>query len=140
MTEAFKLHPQLAADTFEIANWSLCRVLLTNDANYPWLILVPRKTGLRDFDELSPADMAIVGEEIREASKTLRNLYRPDKMNVAALGNQVPQLHIHVIARFHSDAAWPNPIWGVNPAKPYAGEDDERVVALKEALRGSVET
>ncbi|WP_282607256.1 HIT domain-containing protein [Pelagibius sp. Alg239-R121] len=140
MTEAFELHPRLVADTFTIAQWPLCEVLLSNDANYPWLILVPRKPGLKDYDDLSPADMARIGEEIRVASQALRSLYQPDKLNVAALGNQVPQLHIHVIARFHSDVAWPNPIWGVVPAKPYSGIDDERVVALKEALLGAVET
>lgn len=138
MSEAFELHPQLAADSFPLASWRLCDVRAINDANYPWLVLVPRKPGLRDFDELAPEDMALAGEEIREASRALRQLYRPDKMNVAALGNQVPQLHIHVVARFESDAAWPKPIWGVLPARPYSGEDDERIVALKEALLGDV--
>lgn len=138
MTDVFELHPQLAADSFPLANWALCEVRLINDANYPWLVLVPRKAGLRDFDELSATDMETAGREIREASQALRTVYQPDKLNVAALGNQVPQLHIHVIARFTSDAAWPKPIWGVVPAKPYTGENDDRVVALKEALAGSV--
>ncbi len=139
MSEAFELHSQLAADSFAIAKWPLCEVRLINDANYPWLVLIPQKPGLKDFDDLSPEDMALAGEEIRAASKALRQLYQPDKLNVAALGNQVPQLHIHVIARFHSDAAWPNPIWGVVPARAYKDQDDERVVALKEALTGRVE-
>ncbi len=138
MSDAFELHPQLAADSFPMVQWPLCEVRLINDANFPWLVLVPARSGLKDFDDLSPAEMVTAGEEIREASKVLRNLYQPDKLNVAALGNQVPQLHIHVIARFHGDAAWPKPIWGVVPAKPYSGEDDDRVVALKEALAGSV--
>ncbi len=139
MTEPFELHPQLAADSYPIAAWPLCEVRLIKDANYPWLILVPQKAGLRDFDELSPAEMSVAGSEISAASRALRTLYQPDKLNVAALGNQVPQLHIHVIARFQSDAAWPKPVWGVVPARPYEGEEDERVVALKEALTGSVE-
>ncbi|TQV77744.1 HIT domain-containing protein [Denitrobaculum tricleocarpae] len=139
MTEAFELHPKLAADTFAITTWPLCEVRVINDANYPWLVLVPRKAGLKDFDDLSPEDMALAGEEIRQASRALRELYRPDKMNVAALGNQVPQLHIHVVARFQGDAAWPNPIWGVVPARPYPDQDDERLVALKEALLGEIE-
>lgn len=138
MSDAFELHPQLAADSFPLVQWPLCEVRLINDANFPWLVLVPAKAGLKDFDDLSPKDMVTAGEEIRDASKVLRDLYQPDKLNVAALGNQVPQLHIHVIARFHSDAAWPKPIWGVVPAQPYRGEDDDRVVALKEALAGSV--
>ncbi len=139
MTEVFELHPQLAADSFAITSWPLCELRVINDANYPWLVLVPRKAGLKDFDDLSPADMATAGEEIRQASRALRKLYRPDKLNVAALGNQVPQLHIHVVARFHGDAAWPNPIWGVAPARPYSSQDDERLVALKEALLGKIE-
>lgn len=139
MTEAFAIHPQLAADSFAIARWPLCEVRVINDANYPWLVLIPQKAGLKDFDDLSPEDMALAGEEIRAASKALRQLYQPDKLNVAALGNQVPQLHIHLVARFHSDAAWPNPIWGVVPARTYEDENDERVVALKEALIGRIE-
>ena len=138
MSEVFELHPQLAADSYPLTTWPLCEVRVINDANYPWLVLIPRKPGLRDFDDLSPEDMVLAGEEIREASRALRQLYRPDKMNVAALGNQVPQLHIHVVARFEGDAAWPKPIWGVLPARPYSGEDDERIVALKEALLGDV--
>ena len=139
MTEGFELHPQLAADSYPIVAWPLCEVRLIKDANYPWLILVPQRAGLRDFDELSPAEMSVAGSEIRAASQALRTLYRPDKLNVAALGNQVPQLHIHVIARFEGDVAWPKPVWGVAPAKPYQSEEDERVVVLKEALTGSVE-
>lgn len=139
MNEIFELHPQLAADSFAIAKWPLCEVRLINDANYPWLVLIPQKPGLKDFDDLSPEDIALAGEEIRTASAALRKVCKPDKLNVAALGNQVPQLHIHVVARFHGDAAWPNPIWGVLPARAYADERDERVVALKEALAGKVE-
>lgn len=138
MSDAFKLHPQLAADSYLIAKWALCEVRLIKDANYPWLVLVPQKPDLKDFDDLSPADMVTAGEEVRQASKVLRNLYQPDKLNVASLGNQVPQLHIHVIARFEGDVAWPKPIWGVVPAKPYSGEEDDRVVTLKEAFAGSV--
>ena len=138
MSEVFELHPQLAADSYPLTTWPLCEVRVIDDANYPWLVLIPRKLGLRDFDDLSPEDMVLAGEEIREASRALRQLYRPDKMNVAALGNQVPQLHIHVVARFQGDAAWPKPIWGVLPVRPYSGEDDERIVALKEALLGDV--
>ncbi len=138
MTEVFELHPQLAKDSYPLAQWPLCEVRVIKDANYPWLVLIPRKPGLKDYDDLSPEDMVLAGEEIRELSGALRKLYRPDKLNVAALGNQVPQLHIHVVARFHNDAAWPNPIWGAVPARPYSGDNDERVIALKEALSGNV--
>ncbi len=119
---AFELHTQLAADTAFVTEAPLCRVLLMNDANFPWLILVPRRVGLRDYHNLSPDDLAVANDEIVKASRALTALYRPDKINVAALGNMVPQLHIHVIARFTDDVAWPKPVWGVAPAKPYMPE------------------
>ena len=119
MTETFALHPQLAADTVEVARGACCRVLLMNDATYPWLILVPQRSGLRDFHDLAGADMAAAVAEIGAASRALQALYAPDKINVAALGNMVPQLHIHVIARHTNDAACPQPVWGVVPAMPY---------------------
>ncbi len=128
----FELHPQLAADTVSIATWPLCEVLLLTDANYPWLVLVPARPGLRDFHELSPDDMVTAGREISRASEALTDLFVPDKINVAALGNMVPQLHIHVVARFTDDAAWPNPIWGVAPALAYApGALDARLADLR---------
>lgn len=123
----FTLHPQLAADTVEIARLDLCRVLLMNDATYPWLILVPERASLRDLHDLNADDRTTAMAEIDRASRALQQIYTPDKINVAALGNVVEQLHIHVIARFHNDAAWPAPIWGKVPVRPYADE------ALKES-------
>ncbi|MBO6784922.1 MAG: HIT domain-containing protein [Alphaproteobacteria bacterium] len=131
---AFELDPQLAADTVSVADWSLCRVLLMNDANYPWLILVPARPGLRDLHDLAPDDLATVTGEIVRASRALEGLFKPKKLNVAALGNMVPQLHIHVIARFEDDPAWPKPVWGVVPAQPCEPDDLEARVA---ALRGA---
>lgn len=125
----FALHEKLAADTVEVVRLDVCRVLLMNDATYPWLVLVPEREGLRDLHDLAPADHAPLMAEISLASKALAVLHAPDKINVAALGNVVPQLHVHVIARFATDAAWPRPVWGVVPAKPY-GE-----AALDHALR-----
>ncbi len=130
---AFKLHPQLAADTIEVTNLDLCRVLLMNDATYPWLILVPERNGLKDLHDLEHADQSTCMMEIDRASRVLGDLHRPDKINVAALGNQVPQLHIHVIARFTSDAAWPNPVWGAGPAAAYAPNDLDRALAALRA-------
>jgi diadenosine tetraphosphate (Ap4A) HIT family hydrolase len=128
----FELHSQLAADTVSVATWPLCEVLLLTDANYPWLVLVPARPELRDFHELSPDDMVTAGREISRASEALVDLFAPDKMNVAALGNMVPQLHIHVVARFTDDPAWPNPIWGVAPALAYApGALDARLADLR---------
>jgi diadenosine tetraphosphate (Ap4A) HIT family hydrolase len=118
----FELDPRLAVDTVELARWSLCRVLLMNDSNYPWLILVPQRPGLRDFDEVAGADRGVLDGEITRACAVLRKLFKPHKMNVASLGNVTPQLHIHVIARQTSDRAWPKPVWGVVPAKPYTAE------------------
>jgi diadenosine tetraphosphate (Ap4A) HIT family hydrolase len=133
----FELNSQLAADSVAVDSWPLCEVLLANDANYPWLILVPRRPGLRDYHDLLPADMVVAGEEISRASRALVGLFAPTKVNVAALGNMVPQLHIHVIARFADDPAWPQPIWGVVPATPYAQDERaERLAALRGAFAG----
>jgi len=118
----FELDPRLAAGTVELARWSLCRVLLMNDSNYPWLILVPQRPSLRDFDEVAGADRGVLDGEITRACAALRQLFKPHKLNVASLGNAVPQLHIHIVARQPSDPAWPKPVWGVVPAKPYAAE------------------
>jgi diadenosine tetraphosphate (Ap4A) HIT family hydrolase len=115
----FELDAKLAADTIQLARWPLSRVLLMNDANYPWLILVPEREGKRDIIDLDAADRARLMLEIGDASETLRRMFDPFKLNVAALGNQTAQLHIHVIARFREDPAWPRPVWGAVPGKPY---------------------
>jgi len=116
---AFELHPQLAADTIELARWPLCRVLLMNDRTYPWLILVPQLPGLREIFDLDANDRGRLMEETAHAARLLAELTQADKTNVAALGNMVPQLHIHVIARFATDPAWPGPVWGKVPAEAY---------------------
>jgi diadenosine tetraphosphate (Ap4A) HIT family hydrolase len=108
----FALHPQLAADGLLLVDWPLCQVLRMNDAAYPWLILVPRLTGAREIIDLSAADRVRLMDEIAWASHALKDLHRPDKINVGALGNMVPQLHIHVLGRFKDDPAWPKPVWG----------------------------
>lgn len=131
----FALHPQLAVDTIELVRGKCCRILLMNDATYPWLILVPQRPGLRDFHDLAGVDMMATVAEIDTASRALQALFDPVKINVAALGNMVPQLHIHVIARRTDDAAWPKPVWGVTPARAYgAAALVARVVALRAAL------
>jgi diadenosine tetraphosphate (Ap4A) HIT family hydrolase len=115
----FTLDERMAADTVELTRWPLCRVLLMNDANYPWLVLVPARPGLRDIVDLPALERHTLMDEIARACGALRAMVKPHKLNVAALGNQVAQLHVHVVARFTTDAAWPKPIWGVAPAKPY---------------------
>lgn len=128
----FELHPNLARDCFEVTDWPLCRVLLVNDTRFPWVILVPRREALRDFDEVEAEDKPLFYSEIEQATERLRQATRAEKMNVAALGNAVPQLHVHVIARFAGDEAWPGPVWGVGEAVPY---EDEQAQALMMQLR-----
>lgn len=115
----FELHPQLLGDTCHIGDWPLCRLLRMNDRGFPWLILVPRVADVREIIDLSEEDQQQLMTEIARASRALRKLLTPDKLNVAALGNAVPQLHVHVIARFTTDPAWPRPIWGVKAPEPF---------------------
>lgn len=120
--ELFTLHPQLAADTVLVSDWALSRVLLMNDARFPWLILVPRRAGLSELFDLKHAERMVLAEELNRASMGLKTIFKAKKINVGALGNMVPQLHIHVVARTESDAAWPGPVWGSGKAIPYQPE------------------
>jgi diadenosine tetraphosphate (Ap4A) HIT family hydrolase len=116
---SFALHPDLVRDTAEVTRLALCRVGLMNDCTYPWLVLSPTLPGLRDFHDVPAAHHGALMDDIGRASRALQKLYAPDKINVAALGNATPQLHIHVIARFAGDPAWAKPVWGIVPPKPY---------------------
>ncbi len=116
---AFELHPRLAADALSVGHLPLCNLLLNNDSRFPWCILVPRVEGLRDFHEIPSQHRDAVFAEIERVSVALQQITNADKMNVAALGNMVPQLHIHVIARHTNDAAWPSPVWSAPGATPY---------------------
>ena len=132
---AWHLHPQLADDSTPVIELALCEVRLMDDANHPWLILVPRVADTVEIIDLSPAQRTQLTAEIDTAARALKVLFKPDKLNVAALGNLVPQLHVHVIARYHTDIAWPRPVWGNATARPYAPEElIERVRALAAAL------
>ena len=115
----WSLDPLLARDTVPVGDLPLARVLLINDANYPWLLLVPRRDGVREIIDLPYLEQAQLMTEVAHASRALKELTGCDKINVAALGNVVPQLHVHVIARFRGDAAWPKPVWGAVPARAY---------------------
>jgi diadenosine tetraphosphate (Ap4A) HIT family hydrolase len=130
---SFTLHPTLARDTVEVTRLTLCRVLLMKDRRFPWLILVPALEEIREIHELAEEDRGLLIEEIALAGRTLERLFQPDKINVGALGNVVPQLHVHVVARFADDPAWPGPVWGSGAAVPYAAEELEvmrrRIVA-----------
>src|SRR5688500_8158941 len=116
------LHPQLADDTHPLATWELCELRLMDDANYPWLVLVPRVADAVELLDLDTQQRHRLSDEIDAAGRALRALCRPHKLNVAALGNLVPQLHVHVIARFQEDPAWPAPVWGRVAAQPYSPE------------------
>lgn len=119
MDEAFQLNGRLEADTYALGDFPLCRVLLMDDARYPWLILVPRRANATEIIDLSVSDRALLIEEIAQAEVALHAVARPDKLNVGALGNVVKQLHVHVIARFVSDPAGTGPVWGVGERRPY---------------------
>ena len=119
MSTDFALDPQLAADTVHVGDLALCSVLLMDDARFPWLILVPRRAGASEITDLSPVDAQALMDEMRIATGVMLTLAKPDKVNVAALGNVVSQLHVHVIGRFRSDPAWPKPVWGLGTATPY---------------------
>lgn len=127
-TADFTLNPTLDKDTVEVTRLDICRVLLMRDKTYPWLILVPAIADLRDLDDLDASDRNQVMAEIDRASKAMKAVFQPYKMNVAALGNVVEQLHIHVIARFQTDPAWPAPVWGAHPAQDY--DDAHRLETL----------
>ncbi len=129
----FTLDPQLEADTIPIGRLALSRVLLMDDMRYVWLILVPEQPDLVEIVDLPEAGRITLMHEIAAASEALKALCNPDKLNVGALGNRVRQLHVHVLARFQSDAAWPGPVWGVGQRRPYpahmAGVTADRIAA-----------
>jgi diadenosine tetraphosphate (Ap4A) HIT family hydrolase len=131
----FTLHPTLARDTVEVTRLPLCRVLLMKDRRFPWLILVPEREAVREIHELPPDDRRQLIEEITLVSQALERLFEPARLNVGALGNIVPQLHVHVIARFETDPAWPGPVWGSGAAVPYA---DEEIGEVRERLAAAL--
>ena len=131
----FEVHDQLLSDCAVVGDAALSRVLLMNDARFPWLILVPRINGLRDFHEVPTEHRPSLFGEIESASTVVKELIGADKINVAALGNQVPQLHVHVIGRLKSDEAWPGPVWGVGTAIPY---DDSAQMTCIEFVRDTM--
>ena len=115
----FVLDPRLAADTVAACDLPLSRLLVMDDARFPWAILVPRLAGAREIVDLSDEEAALLLVEIRLVSAALRRIAPCDKLNVGALGNLVPQLHVHIVARRTDDAAWPGPVWGSGPRQPY---------------------
>jgi diadenosine tetraphosphate (Ap4A) HIT family hydrolase len=115
----WSLHPQLARDTQTLGDLPLSRLLVVNDANWPWLLLVPRRIGVSEIIDLDEVEQAQLMTEITRAARSMKTATGCDKLNMAALGNVVPQLHVHVIARREGDAGWPRPVWGAAPAMAY---------------------
>ena len=123
----FELHERLAADTHSLGQSALCEVRLMNDRTWPWIILVPAVFGIREIYQLTADQQMQLLKESSALSKGMMELFEGDKMNVAALGNMVPQLHLHHIVRFQDDPAWPGPVWGTQAPVPYTAEELERV-------------
>lgn len=135
MPADWTLHPQLDKDTAPVGDLPLCRVLLIKDAHYPWLVLVPRRPETVEIIDLDEVAQSQLMTEITRVSRALREITRCDKLNIAALGNAVPQLHVHIIARRRTDAAWPRPVWGVMPPLSYDPRDMQELI---DALRRKV--
>lgn len=135
MSPTFTLHSQLQKDTIDIGDLPLSRVLVIKDAHYPWLLLVPRRPDITEIIDLDDVEQAQLMTEVSRVARALKDITKCDKLNIAALGNLVPQLHIHIIARRTSDAAWPRPVWGVMP--PLANDAAE-VQTFISALRRKI--
>ena len=130
---SFALHPRLTADTHVAADWPLCRVLVMNDSRYPWLVMVPRRDGMTEITALETSDRAQLMDEINRAGRLVQNIPGVTKLNIGALGNLVPQLHVHVVGRHQGDPAWPGPVWGHGSALPYASDALARILELVRA-------
>lgn len=130
----FTLDPRLAADTIALGDLALSSVLLLDDKRFPWFVLVPRRPGVSELTDLTPADAARLMDETRLAVGVMQALAKPDKVNVGALGNMVAQLHVHVIGRFRSDPAWPGPVWGHGTREPYPAHAAAQLVERARGL------
>lgn len=128
MSEPFALHPQLAAGTIRVADWALSQVLLMDDARFPWIILVPRRLRLSELHDLDEIARLGLMDEIARAGAGMKRLFAARKINTGALGNIVPQLHVHVVARQADDVAWPGPVWGHGQREPYLSAAREAMV------------
>ena len=131
------LHPQLEKDCFVVGRFPLCALLLINDANYPWFILVPQREGVTEIHQLSEEDQQQLIRESSQLATVIEKEFSADKINIAALGNMVPQLHIHHIVRYKTDPAWPAPVWGKCPVVPYSEADVERIAGKIQSLFGN---
>jgi len=132
---SFTLHPRLQQDCITVGRFELCRLLMMNDSLYPWFILVPEKADVSEIYQLNHAERGLLIEESSYLAENLALLYQADKMNVAAIGNMVPQLHIHHVVRYRTDKAWPGPIWGKFDAVPLTEQQiSQHLSVIKERL------
>ncbi len=135
----FHLHPRLEQDCFLVGDLALCQLLLMNDSQYPWFILVPRRAGLTEIYQLSLDERQLLLAESCLLAENLQSIYQADKLNIATIGNLVPQLHMHHVVRYRSDLAWPAPAWGKAPALPYAQHiADMHITRMRETLSTSL--
>lgn len=133
------IHPQLQQDCLLLGRFELCHLLLMQDANYPWFILVPDREGVSEIYQMSAVDQQSLTRESALLARVLSQQFHADKLNIAALGNIVPQLHIHHVVRYRHDAAWPAPVWGAAPARPYDARQLQDVIAkIRPFLQDSV--
>lgn len=133
----FTLHPRLEADSHWVGELTLCQVRLISDQRFPWLLLIPQRPDITELHELNADDYTQLFAEIRQLAAPFQRLYQADKLNVATLGNMVPQLHLHLVARHSEDAAWPGPVWGNGQAIPYSEEDlTKHIHRIRDQLPG----
>ncbi|TQV87698.1 HIT domain-containing protein [Aliikangiella coralliicola] len=128
---SFQVHPQLVADSIQLGQFELCELLLINDSQYPWFVLVPRRPDIEEIYQLSDTDQKLLWSESASLSSSLVDIFNGDKLNIAAIGNLVPQLHVHHVVRFKHDPCWPAPIWGKLPMVKY---EVEQIEALKRKI------
>ena len=126
----FNLHPQLERDCITVGRLTLCRLLLMNDKQFPWFILVPEIEGITEIFQLDKQQQGLLIEESSFLAEQLNTLYKADKINIAAIGNLVPQLHIHHVVRYRSDKAWPAPVWGKFAAISYSEQEVGDILSL----------
>jgi diadenosine tetraphosphate (Ap4A) HIT family hydrolase len=139
MTIQFQLHPRLKQDCIAIGRFDLCQLLMMNDSQYPWFILVPEKAGIKEIYQLGKTERRVLTDESSFLAEKMAALYNADKLNIAAIGNLVPQLHIHHVVRYQSDKAWPAPIWGKFAAVPYTRQQiTDNIDRVKERLQSRI--
>jgi len=131
----FQLHERLQQDCLPIGRFSLCQLLMMNDSQFPWFILVPERPDIKEIYQLTVADRQLLSEESCFVAKNMADLFKADKMNIAAIGNMVPQLHIHHIVRYQTDKAWPAPVWGKFAALPYT---EQQIIEFTDKVRAQL--